>query len=97
MKNYTTTEPGATVTATKTVTQLAAAATVTISGSKSSSADPPAAQSSPQSFGGIPDTLLYFLVGVGIVVALISVGMLGFRERTINDYRTDGKSRGSST
>jgi hypothetical protein len=94
-KNYTTTEPAAPITATATLTQLAAAETVTVSVSKSS-ADPPAAQSGPQAFG-VPDTLLYFLGGVGIMVTAISVGMLAFRERTIEDYRSEGKSRGSST
>jgi hypothetical protein len=94
-KNYTTTEPAAPITATATLTQLAAAETVTVSVSKSS-ADPPAAQSAPQSFG-VPDTLLYFLGGVGIIVTAISVGMLAFRERTIEEYRREGKSRGSST
>jgi len=94
-KNYTTTGPAA-ATVTATVTQLAEAATVPASVSKSS-ADPPAAQSSPQSSGGVPDTLLYFLGGVGIMVTAISIGMLAFRERTIEDYRSEGKSRGSST
>jgi hypothetical protein len=94
-KNYTTTEPAATVTATKTTTQLAAAATVTVSASRISSADP--AQSSPQSSGGFPDTLLYFLAGVGILITAISVGMLAFRERRIEDYGREGPSRESST
>ena len=95
-KNYTTTEPAAPITATATVTQRAEAATVTVSISKSS-ADPPAAQGSPQSIGGFSDTLLYFVAGVGILVTAISVGMLAFRERRIEDYGSEGKSRGSST
>jgi hypothetical protein len=78
------------------MTQLAPTATVTVSVSKSS-ADPPAAQSSPESFGGIPYTLLYFLGGVGILVTAISVGMLALRERTIDDYKSDRKGRGSSS
>jgi hypothetical protein len=77
------------------MTQLAPGATVTVSVSKSS-ADPPAAKSGPQSFG-VPDTLLYFLGGVGIMVTAISVGMLALRERRIDDYRSDRKSRGSSS
>jgi hypothetical protein len=79
------------------VTQLAAAATVTVSANKSSTADPPAAQSSPQLIGGVSDTLLYFLAGVGVLVTAISVGMLAVRDRKIEDYRREGKSRGSST
>jgi hypothetical protein len=97
-KNYTTTRPpaAATVTATKTMTQLAAAATVTVSVSKSST-DPVAAQSSPQSSGGISDTLLYFLAGVGIMVTAISIGMLAFREKTIEDYGREAPGHSSST
>ena len=97
-KNYTTTRPQAvaTVTATKTMTQPAAAATVTVSASKSGSADPRAAQSSPQSSGGFPDTLLYFLAGVGILVTAISVGMLAFRERRIEDYGREAPGRGNA-
>jgi len=95
-KNYTTTDPAAPVTATKTTTQTAAAATITVSVTKSSP-DPAAAQSSPPSFGGFSDTLLYFLAGVGIMVTAISVGMLAFRERTIKDYRSEKPSRESST
>jgi hypothetical protein len=93
-KNYTSTEAAATVTATKTLTQAGGAATVTVSVTKSV-ADPPAAQSSQPS-GGFPDTLLYFLAGVGILVTAVSVGMLAFRGKRIEDYKGEGQSRGSS-
>ena len=97
-KNYTTTRPpaAATVTATKTMTQLAAAATVTVSVNKNS-ADPAAPQSSSQPSGGFSDTLLYFLAGVGIMVTAISVGMLAFRERTIEDYGREAPGHSSAT
>jgi hypothetical protein len=98
-KNYTTTsaQAVATVTATKTTTKLAAAATVTVPASKNSNADPPSTQSSPQASGGFPDTLLYFLAGVGILVTAISVGMLAFRERRIEDYGRESPGHSSST
>lgn len=99
-ENYTTTEPpAAPVTATTTVTQLAAAVTVTASSSQSSetSQDTGAAQGSSPSSGGFSDTLLYFLAGVGIMVTAISVGMLAFRQRTIEDYKSEVPSRGRAT
>jgi hypothetical protein len=96
-KNYTTTEsPAAPITSTATVTRLATAVTLTVSTSKSG-ADTPAAQGSPRSYGGLSDTLLYFLAGVGIMVTAISIGMLAFREKTIEDYGREAPGRSSST
>jgi len=78
------------------VTQPATAATVTVSVTQSSS-DLGTAQSAPQSSSGFSYASLYFLAGVGILATAISVGILAFREKSIEDYRRGVSGRASAT